>query len=85
MLEPIEVVLPESPCLVMHRCRKERVKVQSKADKEDQGSSLQNLKIGLGSGFLIFRERECHGATHAEHEERVNKIRRSASYPSGMP
>ena len=85
MLQPPEIVLPERHGFVVKGSREERIQVQRKADQEYQRSPLQHFKICTRIDLFIFGERERHRTTHAEYEERINEVGRSASRPGGMP
>ena len=84
VLQPVKVVLAEGPGRVVRLGREEGVEVEEQADKEDQGSPLQHIEVSLQACLLIFAERECHGAAHAEDEEGVDKVRRGTAFPACM-
>lgn len=84
VLQPVKVVLAEGPGRVVRLGREEGVEVEEQADKEDQGSPLQNFEVSLQAGLLVLAERECHGAAHAEDEEGIDKVRRGAAFPACM-
>ena len=84
MLEPVKVVLPETPLRIMSDGREKRKKVQSESHQENQKASLDNVFVSLPVIALEFPQRECHCTADAKQEERKNKVRRRAAHPSRM-